>query len=101
MSNTFQKNEKFLNWENVLSDMLSLPPSVPKIFGLSGLGPRHNTDMWCGTESANANRRFPLIITKDDRKEITRYNQLDTRLYEELTQCDVYQFPNRSLFTLS
>jgi hypothetical protein len=75
--------------------------SMETIFGLSGLGQKR-TDMYCGAESAAANRRVPLILKKDDiHRKIAHYNQLDRILFEDLTQCDKYQFPNRSLLTVN
>jgi hypothetical protein len=66
-------------------------------FGLRGIN-RKRTDMWCGTESAKANRDVPLLVSNETMERIAQLNEIDKILYDELTRCKSFSFPNRSIF---
>ncbi len=71
--------------------------AIEALFGLEGIA-KQRTDMWCGKESAAANKKFPLVVPEKTRQRILQLNQLDTILYNELTNCSRLDFPNRSIF---
>lgn len=71
--------------------------AIEALFGLEGIA-KQRTDMWCGKESAAANKKFPLVVPEETRQRILHFNQLDTILYNELTTCSRLDFPNRSIF---
>ena len=71
--------------------------AMETVFGVKGLA-KPRVDMWCGAESAAANKKFPLNVSEEMRQRILQLNQLDTSLYNELTNCPTFAFPNHSIF---
>jgi Sulfotransferase family len=72
--------------------------SIETMFGLSGLAQR-KSNMWCGAESAKANKKVPLVVTNTTLGRILHFNKIDTYLYDELTTCNKLHFPKRSIFS--
>lgn len=73
---------------------------IQAMFGVDGLAGTHPT-IYCGPESAEANKKFPLTISNSTRKIIQDCNVGDSLLYKELMTCqDGIEFPafNRSFF---
>jgi hypothetical protein len=70
--------------------------SIETMLGVVGLDKKRN--MWCGKQAAAANEMYPLEISNETMNNISRYNQIDLLLYQELTQCPNFNFPNHSLF---
>jgi hypothetical protein len=71
--------------------------AIETLFGVKGLA-KQRVDMWCGAESAAANKKYPLSVSEAAQQRILKLNQLDTMLYNELTSCSEFDFPNRSIF---
>jgi hypothetical protein len=72
------------------------------MFGVNGLTGTHPA-MYCGPESAKANKKFPLTISNSTRKIIEDCNVGDSLLYKELMTCQGgIEFPafNRSFFSI-
>jgi hypothetical protein len=60
--------------------------------------------MWCGAESAAANKQIPLVVTTEQYRAMEHFNQIDRILYQELTvgEChNKFQFPNQTLTFVS
>ena len=71
--------------------------AIETLFGVKGLD-KQKVDMYCGAEAAAANKKYPLIVSEEAQQRILQLNQLDTMLYNELTNCSEFDFPNRSIF---
>jgi hypothetical protein len=71
--------------------------SLETLFGVEGIAIPRQAD-WCSKESAAANKMWPLIVPDETNQRIMQLNQLDTKLYNELTSCSRFDFPNRSMF---
>ncbi|KAI2498201.1 hypothetical protein MHU86_16283 [Fragilaria crotonensis] len=71
--------------------------SLETLFGVEGIATPRQAD-WCSNESAAANKKWPLVVPEETKQRIMQLNQLDTALYNELTSCSRFDFPNRSIF---
>jgi hypothetical protein len=68
--------------------------SLERLFGLKGITTKR--PMYCGHVSAAANNLFPLHVPQETQQRIIELNQLDSNLYNELTNCS-FDFPKRSI----
>ncbi|KAL9179053.1 hypothetical protein ACHAXT_000095 [Thalassiosira profunda] len=59
--------------------------AVERFFGVEGFNAP--SEMFCGAESAAANRRMPLKVDLDAVVSLTNKNAMDIRLYDDLTHC--------------
>ncbi|KAI2498200.1 hypothetical protein MHU86_16282 [Fragilaria crotonensis] len=71
--------------------------SLETLFGVEGIAIPRQTE-WCSNESAAANKMWPLVVPEETKQRILQLNQLDTTLYNELTSCSRFDFPNHSIF---
>ena len=71
--------------------------SLEALFGVEGIAIPRQAD-WCAKESAAANEKWPLAVPEETKQLILQRNYLDTTLYNELTRCSRFDFPNHSIF---
>jgi len=60
--------------------------AVERFFGVEGFNNK-TIDMYCGWESRMANERVPLKVKFQHVLELTHLNEMDNRLYRDLTSC--------------
>lgn len=60
--------------------------AVERFFGVEGFN-SEKSDMYCGWESRMANERVPLKVKFRHVLELTKLNEIDNRLYRDLTSC--------------
>mmetsp|Transcript_555 Transcript_555/g.1171 ORF Transcript_555/g.1171 Transcript_555/m.1171 type:complete len:492 (+) Transcript_555:64-1539(+) len=70
--------------------------AVEDFFGVTGLTEKGKP--FCEKQSHEANQQFPLIVRNDTREKLTSLNQVDIKLYQELSSClmerdGTYNFP--------
>ena len=81
--------------------------AVEGFFGVDGFNKRR-TDMFCGPESHDANKKFPLSFSFAHVLKLEKLNSMDEKFYEEATSCgwgeesddNVYNFPKVNLTRL-
>mmetsp|Transcript_2886 Transcript_2886/g.5851 ORF Transcript_2886/g.5851 Transcript_2886/m.5851 type:complete len:367 (-) Transcript_2886:246-1346(-) len=72
----------------IVMEMLKDPKyvqAIEKFFGVAGVTIRKMP--YCEKESHEANRLIPLVVSDEYRENMTSLNQLDIKLYHQLTDC--------------
>lgn len=59
--------------------------AVEDFFGVEGFN--KPSDMFCGEQAEEANKRHPLVVKFESVLKLTKLNEMDNRLYKDLTSC--------------
>ena len=70
--------------------------SIEEFFGVDGFNKA--SDMWCGWQAHDANEKIPLAVGFEHVLRLTRLNEIDIRLYKEVTSCDYVSYGAGHLF---
>ena len=59
--------------------------SIENFFGVDGFNV--SSDMWCGWQAHEANKKIPLSVGFEHVMKLTKLNEMDTQLFKETTSC--------------